>query len=65
MDQWTILVVLRQAIELSLGKGWVEWDPWAVCLFYKSPGSIMLFYLSLCKKITGMKVDMISFTNIT
>ena len=65
MDQWTGSGVLRQAFELSLGKGWVERAPWVVCLFYKLPGSIVLSYLFMFKQITGMKVIMISFTIMT
>ena len=65
MDQWIRSGVLRQAIELSLGKGWVEQAPWVFFLFYKLPGSIVLSYLFLFKQITGMKVVMFSFTIIT
>ena len=61
MDQWTGSGVLRQAIELSSGKGWVEHAPLVVCLFYKLPGSIVLSYLFLFKKFTGMKQSCLVF----
>ena len=65
MDQWIGSGVLRQEIELSLGKGWVEHDPWAVWIFYKLPGSIVLSYLFMSKQITRMKAVMFSFSIIT
>ena len=52
MDQWTGSRVLRQAVELSSGIHWVEWDPLAVCSFYNLPGSIVLIYLLMSKQIT-------------
>ena len=63
MDQWIVLKGPKTISELYLGKGWVERSPWAVCLFYKLSGSVVLSYLSLCKEITGMKVVKISFYN--
>ena len=57
--------VLRQAVELYSGKGWVERAPWALCLLYKLPGSTLLSYLFLSKQITRMKVAMFSFSIIT
>ena len=65
MVQWIGSGVVRQAFELSSGKGWVERALWVVCIFYKLPGSIVLSYFSLSKQITGMKVVIISFTIIT
>jgi len=52
VDQWTGSGVLGQAVELSSGKGWVERAPWDVCFFYKLPGSTVLIYLLLSKKVT-------------
>ena len=65
VDQWTGSRLLRQTVELSSGKGWVERAPWVVCLFYKLLGSIVLSYLFLSKQITGMKATMFSFSIIT
>ena len=61
MDQWTGSGVLRQVVELSLGKGWVEQAPWVVCLFYKLPGSIVLSCLFVFKQITRMKQSCLFF----
>ena len=63
--QWIGLGVLRQAVELSSRKGWVEQAPCIVCLFCKLPGFTVLCYLSLSKQITEMEVVMIRFTIIT
>ena len=61
VDHWTGSGVLRQAVELSSGKGWVERAPWVVCLFYKLSGSIVLSYLFLFKQITGMIQSCLDF----
>ena len=61
VDQWIGLGVLRQAVELSSRKGWVEWAPWVVCLFYKLPCSIVLSYLFMFNQITGMKQSCLDF----
>ena len=51
VDQWTGSGVLRQAVELSSGKGWVERAPWDVCLLFKLLGSIVLSYLYYASKL--------------
>ena len=61
VDQWIGSGVLSQVVELSSGKGWVERAPWAVCFFYKLPGSVVLTYLLMSKQDTNMNVVISSF----